>query len=70
MFWIGLFLYFLGAKIMEYLLVSSHSIRVGRLERPVFSLFTWMTCILWPLAAVYLWVGSVLVSLFGKPDDV
>ena len=36
MFWLFLFIYFLGSKLAEYVLVSGHSISVGRLERPVF----------------------------------
>lgn len=39
MFWLFLFIYFLGSKLAEYVLVSGHSISVGRLERPVFGWF-------------------------------
>lgn len=65
MLWLFLFIYFLGSKLAEYVLVSGHSISVGRLERPVFGWFLWTTCILWPLFAAYLWFGVIFAVVFG-----
>jgi len=65
-FWLFLFIYFLGSKLAEYLIVAGHSIRVGRLERPAFGWALWIACVLWPLWAGYLWFGVIFTTVFGE----
>lgn len=65
-FWVCLFVYFLGSKCAEYLLVAGHSIRAGKLERPVFTWSYWIACVLWPLWILYIWLGLILLKLTGK----